>query len=98
MSSKDKDNVIRSILYLNLEFKDSFNRLQRSVDNINSYEKSMINRCDNTLKYYDNKYNIQNKEFLKENIDNNKDNFNLRFNQFMISSLKKIKNLIIKLL
>ena len=51
MSSKDKDNLIRSILYLNLEFKDSFNRLQRSVDNINSYEKSMINRCDNTLKY-----------------------------------------------
>ena len=98
MSSKDKDNLIRSILYLNLEFKDSFNRLQRSVDNINSYEKSMINRCDNTLKYYDNKYKIQSEEFLKENIDNNKDNFNLRFNQFMISSLKKIKNLIIKLL
>jgi hypothetical protein len=75
MSSKDKDNLIRSILYLNLEFKDSFNRLQRSVDNINSYEKSMINRCDNTLKYYDNKYKIQSEEFLKENIDNNKDNF-----------------------
>ena len=75
MSSKDKDNLIRSILYLNLEFKDSFNRLQRSVDNINSYEKLMINRCDNTLKYYDNKYKIQSEEFLKENIDNNKDNF-----------------------
>lgn len=75
MSSKDKDNLIRSILYYNLEFKDSFNRLQRSVDNINSYEKSMINRCDNTLKYYDNKYKIQSEEFLKENIDNNKDNF-----------------------
>ena len=40
----------------------------------------MINRCDNTLKYYDNKYKIQSEEFLKENIDNNKDNFNLRFN------------------
>ena len=75
MSSKDKDNLIRSILYYNLEFKDAFNRLQRSVDNINSYEKSMINRCDNTLKYYDNKYKIQSEEFLKENIDNNKDNF-----------------------
>ena len=75
MSSKDKDNLIRSILYYNLEFKDSFNRLQRSVDNINSYEKSMINRCDNTLKYYDNKYKIQSEEFLKENIANNKGNF-----------------------
>ena len=86
MSSKDKDNLIRSVLYLNLESKDAFNKLQRSVDNINSYEKSMINRCDNTLKYYDNKYKIQSEEFLKENIDNNKDNFNLKFNQFMISS------------
>jgi hypothetical protein len=82
MSSKDKDNLIRSVLYLNLESKDAFNRLQRSVDNINSYEKSMINRCDNTLKYYDNKYKIQSDEFLKENIDDHMDNFNLRFNQF----------------
>ena len=82
MSSKDKDNLIRSVLYLNLESKDAFNKLQRSVDNINSYEKSMINRCDNTLKYYDNKYKIQSDEFLKENIDDHMDNFNLRFNQF----------------
>ena len=82
MSSKDKDNLIRSVLYLNLESKDAFNKLQRSVDNINSYEKSMINRCDITLKYYDNKYKIQSDEFLKENIDDHMDNFNLRFNQF----------------
>ena len=82
MSSKDKDNLIRSVLYLNLESRDAFNKLQRSVDNINSYEKSMINRCDNTLKYYDNKYKIQSDEFLKENIDDHMDNFNLRFNQF----------------
>ena len=82
MSSKDKDNLIRSVLYLNLESKDAFNKLQRSVDNINSYEKLMINRCDNTLKYYDNKYKIQSDEFLKENIDDHMDNFNLRFNQF----------------
>ena len=82
MSSKDKDNLIRSVLYLNLESRDAFNKLQRSVDNINSYEKSMINRCDITLKYYDNKYKIQSDEFLKENIDDHMDNFNLRFNQF----------------
>ena len=82
MSSKDKENLIRSVLYLNLESKDAFNKLQRSVDNINSYEKSMINRCDITLKYYDNKYKIQSDEFLKENIDDHMDNFNLRFNQF----------------
>ena len=91
MSSKDKENLIRSVLYLNLESNDTYNKLQRSLNHSNSYEKSMIDKCDLTLKYYDNKYKIQSDEYLNENIDN-KDNLNLRFHQFfdkMISENKE---------
>jgi hypothetical protein len=81
MSMKEKENLIRNIVYLNLESNDTLNKLQRSIENNNNYEKSMINKCDDTLKYYDKKYKIQSDEFLNENIDN-KDDLNLKFNEF----------------
>jgi len=81
MSIKEKENLIRNIVYLNLESNDTLNKLQRSIENNNNYEKSMINKCDDTLKYYDKKYKIQSDEFLNENIDN-KDDLNLKFNEF----------------
>ena len=81
MSMKEKENLIRNIVYLNLESNDTLNKLQRSIENNNNYEKSMINKCDDTLKYYDKKYKIQSDEFLNENIDN-KDGLNLKFNEF----------------
>ena len=81
MSIKEKENLIRNIVYLNLESNDTLNKLQRSIENNNNYEKSMINKCDDTLKYYDKKYKIQSDEFLNENIDN-KDGLNLKFNEF----------------
>ena len=80
MSIKEKENLIRNIVYLNLESNDTLNKLQRSIENNNNYEKSMINKCDDTLKYYDKKYKIQSDEFLNENI--NKDDLNLKFNEF----------------
>ena len=81
MSIKEKENLIRNIVYLNLESNDTLNKLQRSIENNNNYEKSMINKCDDTLKYYDKKYKIQSDEFLNENIDN-KDDLNLKYNEF----------------
>ena len=41
----------------------------------------MIDFCDDTLKYYDQKYLINPNEYLNENIEDN-NHLNFKFNQF----------------
>ena len=81
MSDKEKFNLFYSLEYLDLYSHNKMNDLQNNVENIDNYEKKMINKCDGTLKKYNDKYLIQSDKYLKEYTKKD-EQLNLKFNQY----------------
>lgn len=92
ISLQENYNLLYSLEYLNLLSNNKYNSLQNNIDSIDGYERKMIDKCHNTLKYYDDKYMIQSDEYLKDSNFNDDSDMNLKINQFLDSLISKNKD------
>lgn len=87
----NKEKILDSLDYLDKLSNKELNNFQNDINDSKYYSKKMIDFCDDTLKYYDQKYLINPNEYLNENIEDN-NHLNFKFNQFFDKLLSKNKN------
>ncbi len=87
----NKEKILDSLDYLDKLSNKELNNFQNDINDSNYYSKKMIDFCDETLKFYDQKYLINPNEYLTENIED-KNHLNFKFNQFFDKLLSKNKN------
>ena len=92
LTVKSRENIVKSLDFLNKEIKDDYDNMKEKFDDYNDYEKFMKNKCNNIFKYYDRRVKIQSDEYINEKIVKIKtQGLNYKFNNYFdkLISLKK---------